>query len=96
VRIVNRRERWAKWTGVMLGLSATYAAAYSYTLVPRHISFVGRSWRSANYLDPFGNQRASRAFFWPANRIDRLVRSDYWSVTLQPAAVRIDLERGRY
>jgi hypothetical protein len=84
VRIINRRERWAKWAlaaVVGLGLPLMYFGAYAEMLFAVRYRVRGRTATGIIYQSPFGDQEFWRIFFWPANRLDRSVRPDFWAAS---------------
>ena len=60
---------------LLLVLPASYMGAY-YGLVQRGLPW---SWRSPAYTAEYRiGGEAAETFFWPAHRIDRRIRPEYW------------------
>jgi hypothetical protein len=93
VRIINRRETWAKWTAavlpfvVLVGYAGTYAAmAWGRYFTNTFGDDVRPSvWYGSDDLQPYHRtishrQHVLRKFFQPAHWIDqRLIRPGYWA-----------------
>jgi hypothetical protein len=81
VRIINRRETWAKWTAVCaaaVGIPLLYFAVYAEMLVTFRIGDGGIRYTTMIYRVPFGSQQAWESFFGLANHLDRMVRPEFW------------------
>lgn len=84
VRIVNRRERWAKWTAVALIVSASYPVAYLALLDRKLYWPVGADpvTQQVTYetLPSYRvNEPSVERFFAPVHRVDRVLRNDFWN-----------------
>jgi hypothetical protein len=83
VRIVNRRERWAKRLTVFLVVLASYPGAY--------LALVRKAYQPTG-VDPVTQQnryevlpayrvsgQSAEVFFAPAHQMDRSMRNDFWN-----------------
>ena len=81
VRVVNRRERWAKSTAaaVVVLLPVTYGAAYLCMMTPKHCILYsgGPQWTEPRYPGD-ADERRLQKFFRIANWIDRQIRPEFW------------------
>jgi len=92
VRIVNRRERWAKWTAVAMALVLCYPGAYFALLKRKVYSPIGVD--AATQQNLFEVEPGYRlqgetveGFLAPAHGIDRRVQKDFWN-TIEGASGR--------
>jgi hypothetical protein len=84
VRLVNRRERWAKWTAacVLLGLVVYFSAYASMVNGPRYFNAMGVGpWElPPDYRGPNRDrdQQFWKSVFGPAHWLDIKVRRSKW------------------
>jgi len=83
VRIINQRERWAKWTAAIAPVAVATAYPIAYLLFMEPIwtipSFAASSWeRYPDYRINFARQETAQEFFGPVHRLDRAIRPKLW------------------
>jgi hypothetical protein len=82
VRIINRQERWAKWTAVAIPvvMAILYPTAYLLLMEPIWTSpyFGGDRERYPHYRISIDNETAQQ-IFGVAHSIDRSIRPQFWN-----------------
>lgn len=82
VRVINRQERWAKWTAAIAPLAVVTAYPITYLLLMEPMWVIpsfGAPWeRYPHYRIIFTSQETAEEVFGPAHRLDRSIRPNFW------------------
>lgn len=96
VRIVNRRERWAKWTGIVLAAGfpiCAYIGSYALMVNPIEMGAFSAGFYHGRVTPlyalpgrPLGSLSHAfcQRFFGPANSLDRRIRPETWKDKFEP------------